>query len=75
MTLTSRVVTVVGTRPEAIKMAPVVLALRDSPMIESMLLATGQHGGLFDDAMASFGLAPDLRLDADLTTLQPEAMA
>ncbi|MGE0773902.1 MAG: non-hydrolyzing UDP-N-acetylglucosamine 2-epimerase [Sphingomonadaceae bacterium] len=75
MTLIRRVVTVVGTRPEAIKMAPVVLALRDSPMIESMLLATGQHSGMFDDALASFGLAPDLRLDADLTALQPEVMA
>jgi len=75
VTLTSRVVTVVGTRPEAIKMVPVVLALRDNPTIESMLLATGQHGGLFDDALASFGLEPDLRLDTDLTGLQPEAMA
>lgn len=56
-------------------MAPVMLALRNSPGIEPLLLATGQHGSLFDDALAPFGLTPDFRLDAALTGLQPEAMA
>jgi UDP-N-acetylglucosamine 2-epimerase (non-hydrolysing) len=56
-------------------MAPVMLALRNSPGIEPLLLATGQHGSLFDDALAPFGLTPDMRLEVALTGLQPEAMA
>ncbi len=58
------VVCVVGTRPEAIKMAPVVRALRrriaDRPVL---LLATGQHRDLLDRALADFGLRPDDDLD------------
>lgn len=56
-------------------MAPVMLALRNSPGIEPLLLATGQHGALFDDALAPFGLTPDMRLEIALAGLQPEAMA
>ena len=41
-------VVVVGTRPEAIKMAPVVASLRQLPHLETRLLATGQHGKMLE---------------------------
>lgn len=56
-------------------MAPVVLALRQNAAIDSILIATGQHGTLFDEALAPFGLSPDHRLDAGFAGLEPEAMA
>jgi UDP-N-acetylglucosamine 2-epimerase (non-hydrolysing) len=57
------VVVVVGTRPEAIKMAPVVFALRESTRLRPVLLSTGQHRTMLDQALATFGLAPDIDLD------------
>jgi UDP-N-acetylglucosamine 2-epimerase (non-hydrolysing) len=51
---------VVGTRPEVIKMAPVVAALRAGhPELETELLLTGQHTDLVDRALADFHLSPD----------------
>jgi len=47
---------VVGTRPEVIKMAPVILRLRASDWAEPFLVSIGQHAGLLDQAMADFGL-------------------
>jgi len=55
---------VVGTRPEAIKMAPIVLAARGNPMLRLQLIATGQHDALFDEAIAAFGIKPDVHLGA-----------
>lgn len=55
-------------------MAPVVLALREHPTIEPILIATGQHGTLFDHALAPFGLLPDYKLNAMFEALDPEAM-
>lgn len=54
---------VVGTRPEAIKMAPVVAALRREPGLGVRLIATGQHRELLDGALADLGLVPDVNLD------------
>lgn len=59
----SNVLCVVGTRPEAIKMAPVVQALRRRRGLAVQLLLTGQHRGLLDQALAAFGLHGDLDLD------------
>jgi UDP-N-acetylglucosamine 2-epimerase len=50
---------VVGTRPEAIKMAPVVLELRRYPQVETLLVSTGQHREMLTQALGAFGLAPD----------------
>jgi len=52
-----------GTRPEVIKMAPVVKALRKQGFRVS-ILATAQHRGLLDQMMATFGLHADWDLDA-----------
>lgn len=50
---------VLGTRPEAIKLAPVLFALRASARIRPVVCATAQHRGLLDQALAVFGIAPD----------------
>ena len=62
-----RVAIVVGTRPEVIKMAPVVFALRESNLLEPVLLSTGQHREMLDQALAAFDLVPDF----DLGLMQP----
>ncbi|HEY3082190.1 MAG TPA: UDP-N-acetylglucosamine 2-epimerase (non-hydrolyzing), partial [Chloroflexota bacterium] len=58
-----RVAVVVGTRPEAIKLAPVVHALRRHADLDTRLVATAQHREMLDQALATFGLAPDVDLD------------
>lgn len=51
---------VVGTRPDAIKTAPVVLELRRFPdLCETLLIATGQHREMLAQALGAFGLAAD----------------
>lgn len=58
------VLVVVGTRPEAIKMAPVVRALRrPGGITRTRLLLTGQHSDLVDDALRTFDLHPDRDLE------------
>jgi UDP-N-acetylglucosamine 2-epimerase (non-hydrolysing) len=55
-----RVLVVVGTRPEAIKMAPVLHALRKrDDLVETELALTGQHSDLVDDVLRVFRLVPD----------------
>jgi UDP-N-acetylglucosamine 2-epimerase len=58
-----RVLAVVGTRPEAIKMAPVIRRLRADRGFETILCATAQHRELLDRALAPFGIRPDVDLD------------
>ncbi|KAA2285475.1 non-hydrolyzing UDP-N-acetylglucosamine 2-epimerase [Arenimonas fontis] len=54
---------VFGTRPEAIKMAPVVEALRATPGIETLVAVTAQHRQMLDQVLELFGLVPDDDLD------------
>lgn len=55
---------VFGTRPELIKLAPVILELKRRPKtFRVRLLATAQHRGMLDQVMDVFGLQPDLDLD------------
>ncbi len=54
---------VAGTRPEAIKLAPVVEALRDRGEIRPVLVATSQHREMLRQALAPFGLEPEIDLD------------
>jgi len=54
-----RVLCVVGTRPEAIKVAPVVLELRKFSDVETLLISTGQHREMLTQSLGAFGLEPD----------------
>lgn len=59
-----KVMTVFGTRPEAIKMAPVVLALKAHPTeFESTVCVTAQHRDMLDQVLALFDIKPDYDLD------------
>src|SRR5258708_23124741 len=52
-----------GTRPEAIKLAPVIAACRQSGRLDPVLCATAQHRQLLDEINETFGLVPDFDLD------------
>jgi UDP-N-acetylglucosamine 2-epimerase (non-hydrolysing) len=58
-----RVLCVVGTRPEAIKMAPVILALKREPWVVVRVLATAQHRHMLDQVLNFFDIEPDVDLD------------
>jgi UDP-N-acetylglucosamine 2-epimerase (non-hydrolysing) len=58
-----RIVSVFGTRPEAIKMAPVIRALEKVPSIESIVCSTGQHREMLKPVLNLFGIKPDHDLD------------
>ena len=58
-----KVLVVIGTRPEAIKMAPLIHMLNDDFRFELKICSTGQHKELLDDAMASLEIVPDFELN------------
>lgn len=62
-----KVMVVFGTRPEAIKMAPLVHALRAYPTIETTLVVTAQHRSMLDQALSLF----ELKADEDLDLMLP----
>jgi UDP-N-acetylglucosamine 2-epimerase (non-hydrolysing) len=78
----TRIAIVLGTRPEAIKLAPVVLAARARPEFAVKVYNTGQHGDLCRDILALFGIVADAELSVmterqtltDLTTSVLQAM-
>ncbi|MFE5310544.1 non-hydrolyzing UDP-N-acetylglucosamine 2-epimerase [Isoptericola sp. NPDC056605] len=55
--------TVYGTRPEAIKVAPVIRALEASDALDSVTVVTGQHREMLDQVNEIFGITPDHDLD------------
>jgi UDP-N-acetylglucosamine 2-epimerase (non-hydrolysing) len=63
-----KVLTVFGTRPEAIKLAPVVHALKDSPDFETVVCVTGQHRQILDQMLGFFGV----KADHDLNVMRPD---
>src|SRR5512136_2955469 len=63
-----RVLSIFGTRPEAVKMAPVVYALRQAPGIESKVCVTAQHRQMLDQVLNLFDIAPDV----DLNLMRPD---
>ncbi len=65
--MTLRVLTVFGTRPEAIKMAPVVLGLQQAKGIESLVCVTAQHREMLDQVLQLFEITPDY----DLNIMKP----
>ena len=62
-----RIMTIFGTRPEAIKMAPLVLELSRHPRLESLCCVTAQHREMLDAVLRIFHLRPDY----DLNIMEP----
>lgn len=60
----SNVLIIIGTRPEAIKMVPLILAFKESRKIEPIVISTGQHSEMVNDVLALAGLEPDVDLKA-----------
>jgi UDP-N-acetylglucosamine 2-epimerase (non-hydrolysing) len=58
-----KVMSIFGTRPEAIKMAPVVKELEKSEYVESIVCVTAQHREMLDQVLKVFNLTPDYDLD------------
>ena len=63
-----RVLTIFGTRPEAVKMAPVIQALAATPQIESKVCVTAQHREMLDQVLGLFKIKPDV----DLNLMRPD---
>ena len=63
-----KVLVAFGTRPEAIKMAPVIAALRARDEIETIVAVTAQHRQMLDQVLALFSIQPD----EDLDIMQPQ---
>src|SRR5690625_4910216 len=57
----------IGTRPEAIKMLPLVYAMKQNPNMEPVVIATGQHPGIVKEVLSEF----DLPVHADLDVGRP----
>lgn len=62
-----RILSVFGTRPEAIKMAPLVIGLAQAPDIESRICVTAQHREMLDQVLTLFNIVPDY----DLNLMKP----
>ena len=58
-----KVMTVFGTRPETIKMAPLVKELKSRPEIETIVCVTAQHRQMLDQVLQAFQIVPDYDLD------------
>jgi UDP-N-acetylglucosamine 2-epimerase (non-hydrolysing) len=63
-----KVVTILGTRPEVIKLAPVISELRRTPDTDTVVVSSGQHRQLLDQMLEQFEIAPDL----DLGMMRPQ---
>jgi UDP-N-acetylglucosamine 2-epimerase (non-hydrolysing) len=69
-----KILCAIGTRPEAIKMAPIILNLQTAAWAEVRVLATAQHRHMLDQVLTFFGIEPDIDLNImspnqDLTAL------
>lgn len=58
-----KIMTVFGTRPEAIKMAPLIQALKKEEMLEPIVVVTAQHREMLDSVLHSFHIEPDYDLN------------
>lgn len=65
--MNKKILCVVGTRPEAIKMAPVILALKSESWADVRVLATAQHRHMLDQVMSFFNIDSDI----DLNIMRP----
>lgn len=55
--------TIFGTRPEAIKMAPLVKALEQEKMLEPIVVVTAQHREMLDSVLSTFEIKPKIRFE------------
>ena len=62
-----RILSIAGTRPEAIKMAPMIRRLAADPRFESRVCVTGQHRQMLDSVLQAFAIRPD----HDLNIMRP----
>jgi UDP-N-acetylglucosamine 2-epimerase (non-hydrolysing) len=63
MTAAAKVLVCFGTRPEIIKLAPVIDELRRSATLDALTVTTGQHREMLDQMLDVFGIVPDLDLE------------
>ena len=71
-----RVMTVIGTRPEATKLAPVIKELdQHSESVESVVCSTGQHREMLDQMLALFNIRPNIELDVMQEAQTPAQVA
>lgn len=63
MTIITNTLCVFGTRPEAIKMAPLIKRLNASPLINNKICVTGQHKHMLDSVLELFDITPDYDLE------------
>ena len=65
--MTKKILVVIGTRPEAIKMAPLIKVLSKNKSFELAVCSSGQHEEMLDDVINIF----DLNLDFNLKIMEP----
>ncbi|MBN2910643.1 UDP-N-acetylglucosamine 2-epimerase (non-hydrolyzing) [Polycladomyces sp. WAk] len=58
-----KIMSIFGTRPEAIKMAPLILEMQKNPLIQSIVTVSAQHREMLDKILNTFGIVPDFDLD------------
>ncbi|MCX5807675.1 MAG: UDP-N-acetylglucosamine 2-epimerase (non-hydrolyzing) [Proteobacteria bacterium] len=58
-----KITVILGTRPEAIKLAPVILALKEHPELDTRVCVTAQHREMLDQVLEVFGIVPDTDLN------------
>ena len=76
MTSPRRILVVVGTRPEAVKLAPVIRRLRTDPArFETVVCATAQHREMLDSVLSLFEIEPDVDLDLMRPAQAPNELA
>jgi len=63
--MVTRILSIFGTRPEAIKMAPLIKQMEADADIESVVCVTGQHRQMLDQVLDLFGIEPHHHLSPD----------
>lgn len=58
-----KILSVIGTRPEAVKMAPIIRLLKETPGVESCVCVTAQHRQMLDQVLELFAIKPDYDLN------------
>lgn len=63
----TKILVTLGTRPEAIKLAPLIMRLRKKNDVKLTVCATGQHRHMLDQSLAAFGIKPDFDMNIMIT--------